>query len=208
MKENINTEQKIIDAGIALAKRYGISGFTVRQLCKKAKVNLGLFHYHFASRENFEKVVLKNLYGNFMKDFEINISKDMDSLKKLEAARSMLFDFVLKNSSIISGIIIEIFSGNADKFSFVKENFSKHAVLLYSIIEQGKKEKAFKDADTVSLLISAVAPVIVPIAAASVLGRVISKKDSAKISKLVSKLTDEKFIKERMELSLKGILND
>jgi len=206
MKRNVNTEQKIIDTGIALAKQYGISGFTVRQLCQKAKVNLGLFNYYFVSRDNFEKIILKNLYGNFMKDFEINISKDMDTIKKLEAARETLSDFVSKNASIIASIIIEIFSGNGAKFSFVKENFSKHIVFFYSIIEQGKKEKIFKDADIFSLIISAIAPVIVPIAASGVLKRTIPKKDLSKISKFLDKLSSEKFIKERMELSLKGIL--
>jgi len=206
MKGNVNTEQKIIDTGIALAKQYGISGFTVRQLCQKAKVNLGLFNYYFVSRDNFENIILKSLYGDFMKDFEINISKDMDAIKKLEAARETLSDFVSKNASIIASIIIEIFSGNGAKFSFVKENFSKHIAFLYSIIEQGKKERIFKDADTVSLLISTIAPIILPIAASAILKRVISKKDSAKISKFLEKLSSENFIKERMELSLKGIL--
>jgi len=205
-RDNINTEQKIIDAGIVLAKEYGISGFTVRQLCKKAKVNLGLFHYHFVSRENFEKAVLKNLYGSFMQDFEINIPKELDAAKKLEMARKILTDFASKNALILASIIIEIISGNADKFSFVKENFSKHITLFYSIMEQGKKEKIFKNADTFSLMIIAIAPIILPIAASAVLKKTVSKKDSEKIAKLLDKLSGEEFIKERMELSLKGIL--
>ena len=205
-RDNINTEQKIIDAGIVLAKEYGISGFTVRQLCKKAKVNLGLFHYHFVSRENFEKAVLKNLYGSFMQDFEINIPKELDAAKKLEMARKILTDFASKNALILASIIIEIISGNADKFSFVKENFSKHITLFYSIMEQGKKEKIFKNADTFSLMIIAIAPIILPLAASAVLKKTVSKKDSEKIAKLLDKLSGEEFIKERMELSLKGIL--
>jgi len=107
---------------------------------------------------------------------------------------------------ILASIIIEIISGNADKFSFVKENFSKHITLFYSIMEQGKKEKIFKNADTFSLMIIAIAPIILPIAASAVLKKTVSKKDSEKIAKLLDKLSGEEFIKERMELSLKGIL--
>ncbi|MCL2144870.1 MAG: TetR/AcrR family transcriptional regulator [Endomicrobia bacterium] len=206
MKKNVNTEQKIIDTGIVLAKQYGISGFTVRQLCKKAKVNLGLFHYHFVSRENFENIILTSLYGSFMKDIEMNIPKDTDAVKKFEIARKIFADFILKNAPILGSLLIEVVSGNASKFNFAKDNLSKHAALFYSILEQGKKEKAFKDADTLSLMISAIAPIIVPIAGAEIFKKIISKKDSAKISKFIDNLSGEKSIKERMELSLKGIL--
>ncbi|MDR3113398.1 MAG: TetR/AcrR family transcriptional regulator [Endomicrobium sp.] len=76
-KPTSGAEQKLISAGLYLAKEKGVSGFSVRQLCSKAKVNPGLFHYYFTSRENFNKAVLKEVYNCLIKDLRIHIAQNL-----------------------------------------------------------------------------------------------------------------------------------
>ena len=42
---SLHTDQKLLSCGMALARKKGLSGFSVRELCAKSKVNLGMFHY-------------------------------------------------------------------------------------------------------------------------------------------------------------------
>ncbi len=57
--------QKLLAAGSALAQERGCGAVTVREACRRAKVNLGLFHYHFKTREAFIERILDDGYAEF-----------------------------------------------------------------------------------------------------------------------------------------------
>ena len=205
-QNSADTRQKLIKAGIYLAKRHGLNGFSVRRLCQRAKVNLGLFNYYFSTFENFHKSLFKDLYGSFIKGFEINLPQELPADKKLEIARKLLCDFVCQNSQILASLIVDVMSGNKKLFGFLKENFTKHLLIINSIVESGKKEKVFKDAEPLSILLCGVAPVLLPLIVAAVADKIAGPKYRKKIIPLMKKLTSEKSLKERIELSSRGIL--
>jgi len=205
-KEELNARQKLINAGIVLARQKGISSFSVRQLCLKAKVNLGLFHYHFVSRQKFNKAVLKELYGNFLKDFDFKSPEDLTPLQELENVSSIIGKFTKENASLLSSLFIEAASGNKEMVSFIKNNFTQHVKFVISVMERCKDKKILKNYDTLVLLFSFIAPIALPTVAVAIVKKVMSKKDYKKIAPIMEKIASDKLIKERIEISLKGAL--
>ncbi len=53
-----NIDQLLLDAGLALLPGTGCAGFSVRKLTQLAGVNLGMFHYHFGSKQGLYREVL------------------------------------------------------------------------------------------------------------------------------------------------------
>ena len=57
-----NVDQRLLDAGLELLPLTGCAGLSVRRLTEHAGVNLGMFHYHFKSKDNFIRAVLQRTY--------------------------------------------------------------------------------------------------------------------------------------------------
>jgi AcrR family transcriptional regulator len=203
-KPQSGADVKLIKAGLKLAKEKGLSGFSVRELCSKAKVNPGLFHYYFTTRETFNKAVLKELYGTLLNDLEISVPKNMPPKDKLIAVRARISEFIENNSSLLSSIVIDVFSGNKEMLSFIKENFTYHIRLALSIIEECKSEGIAEEAAPVNILFSFFLPVIVPNIAASALSKVLDKKMAQELKCLTDNILSERSIEERSRLSLKA----
>lgn len=204
-KPQSGADIKLINAGLRLAKEKGLTGFTVRELCSKAKVNSGLFHYYFTTRDVFNRAVLKELYGTLLKDLEISIPPNLPPKDKLIALRASISDFIKNNSSLLSSIVIDIFSGNKEIFSFLKENFTYHIKLALSIIEECKKAGVVEDADPVNILFSFFLPVVIPNITASTLAKVLDKKTAEELKPLREKIMSDSSIDERGRLSLKAV---
>ena len=54
-----NIDQLLIAAALELLPNAGTSVLTIRQVCQHAGVNLGMFHYHFKTRDVFLRAVLR-----------------------------------------------------------------------------------------------------------------------------------------------------
>ena len=198
---------KLVNAGIRLAREKGLTGFTVRQLCGKAKVNPGLFHYYFASRENFNRSVLKELYSSeILKQLEINDLQNLKPKEKLVAVQELLGNFTKKNSSILASFVTDILSGDGQILSFIAENFTLHIKTIAGVIKECKNEGFLEDTDTLTLMISFILPVVGPNLAAGILKKILDKKKFTIAEELSEKFLSDKHIKERSRLALKAIL--
>jgi AcrR family transcriptional regulator len=74
MKDKAKSYDRLIKIGIELTRQKGLESFNVRELCLKAKVNLGMFHYYFKNKNKFNEIILKSVYSELMRDIKINVS--------------------------------------------------------------------------------------------------------------------------------------
>ena len=56
-----NLDRALLAAGRELFPSRGCPGLTVREVAEAAGVNLGMFHYHFKSREAFLRALLQSV---------------------------------------------------------------------------------------------------------------------------------------------------
>jgi len=57
-----NLDRALLAAGRALLPARGCSGLSIREVAEAANVNLGMFHYHFKTREAFLRTLLQSMY--------------------------------------------------------------------------------------------------------------------------------------------------
>jgi len=81
------TDIKLKSAGKRLLREKGITGLNVREVCRLAGVNTGMFHYYFGSKEDFLQAVLKEMYAEFMLNFKAGVSAGGTPRQRLACAR-------------------------------------------------------------------------------------------------------------------------
>lgn len=80
------TKEKIIDAAIDEFSDFGYQKATIRDISKRAKVNLAAINYHFSSKKELYRNVLEAVFSGDNAAAEVPSGKDVNSRKKLEAA--------------------------------------------------------------------------------------------------------------------------
>ena len=133
------SDVKMLKAGAALAKAKGLNGFTVRQVCAKSKVNLGMFHYYFSTKENFDMVVLETIYSKMIENIKINVSPSVSAKENVRAILINIQEFVKENRGLLSSLGGDVFSGNRKTFKFIAENFTKHVEILFGELQRAQK---------------------------------------------------------------------
>ncbi|MDD5022045.1 MAG: TetR family transcriptional regulator, partial [Endomicrobiaceae bacterium] len=135
-----DTDKKILKAAIELAHKKGLSGFSVRELCSKAKVNSGMFNYYFKKKEYLNECVLKAIYADMIKQIELNVSHSKTPKENITEILSALSSFIQNNRTIISAFAGDVLSLKiTDKKIF--GNFTAHLKVLSEELSRAKKQK-------------------------------------------------------------------
>ncbi|MGE4385009.1 MAG: TetR/AcrR family transcriptional regulator [Endomicrobiaceae bacterium] len=156
-----HAEKKMLKAAIELANKKGLSGFSVRELCARAKVNSGMFNYCFKKKENLTESVLKAIYSEMIKRIELNVSSSKTPKINITEILTALSCFLKDNRKIISAFAGDVLSLEiSDKKIF--GNFTTHIKLLSEELLRAKKEKMLKTDSITNALLILVAPFVIP----------------------------------------------
>ena len=78
-----NLDRALLAAGRELLPARGCAGLSVREVAEAAGVNLGMFHYHFKTREAFLRALLQSLYEEMFSQLSFQGSADWGPLENL-----------------------------------------------------------------------------------------------------------------------------
>ena len=153
---------KLLHAGLRLARAKGLGGFTVREVCALCQVNLGMFHYYFTNKDNFDRALLSTLYENLMKNIRLEVSEKQSPRENVLNILLAIQRFVRENRRLLSSLAGDVFSGNAKIIDFIGRNFTHHISLLLAQLERAEKEGVLvlKDAANAALVLAM--PVVFP----------------------------------------------
>jgi AcrR family transcriptional regulator len=68
-RPSAHLDRKLVSAARAMLPETGFSGLAVRAVARRAGVNVGMFHYHFKTKEIFLRRVLQECYEDFLQNF-------------------------------------------------------------------------------------------------------------------------------------------
>jgi len=139
-----NTDQRLVETALQVLRKSGLSGLKLRDVAKEAGVNLGMFHYHFKTKEAFTRRVLQEVYEKFFREFSLETSKDGSSLEKLRAALVALGKFSLDNRRMILGILHDVVGKDRVVLEFVKENLPRHGLVIVELVRKCQKEGSLR----------------------------------------------------------------
>ena len=200
------TDQLLIQAGIELLDQTGFSGLNIRQVALRAGVNLGMFHYHFKTKDEFTRKVLSQTYEKFFSEFSLESAAKVPSLERLRRALNILGRFVRDNRRLILGLTHDVMSGNREVQSFMTQNAPRHIRVMVALVRLCQREKVIIKAPLVSTL----AFLAGSIAAPNLISGFLEQAEIPSVAKGIVKLfrgqvISDKAISRRVELALRGI---
>ena len=145
----------MLRAGIRILKKHGVSGLSVRDVVKEAGVNLGMFVYHFGTKEKFILRTLNEIYLGFLSD----LRELQDETSNLESVLFQIAIFSRENRGILTAVLSDVLSSDKVVTLFLRKNFTRHLALLEDSLRAHLKQKKIKIQNThhaVRFLIGAV----------------------------------------------------
>lgn len=139
-----NTDQRLVETALEMLQQSGLSGLKLREVARKSGVNLGMFHYHFKTKEAFTRRVLQHTYEKFFQEFSLESSKEGGPLDRLRGALIALGKFAMDNRRLILGLLHDSVSKDRVALDFVKSNFPRHALVILGLIRQCQKQGSFR----------------------------------------------------------------
>jgi AcrR family transcriptional regulator len=135
-----NVDKLMIQAGLELLSETGISGLTVRQIVKRAKVNLGLFHYHFKSKDAFARRVLQAGYESFFSEFAAKVQQPGPPIKQLEQALLTYATFMRDNRMMVVALLKDSLEGFGPSAEFLGEKTTAHREIFIKLIKESQED--------------------------------------------------------------------
>src|SRR5687767_14393433 len=139
-----NLDRALLAAGRELFPSRGCAGLTVREVADAAGVNLGMFHYHFKSREAFLRALLQNVYEGMYADLTFEGARSEDPVANLRAAVRFMGRFVRRNRPFIARRMADALAGEPVALEFARANRPRHLGLVHALIVAAQKAGRLK----------------------------------------------------------------
>lgn len=199
-----NLDQVLLAAGRELFPHRGCAGLSVREVAEISGVNLGMFHYHFKSRDAFLRALMQQAYERMFASLTVEATRIGDTRSTLRYALRAIARFVRDNRAFLARVLADALSGEPCARDFLRDNLPRHLGVLNALIAQGQKEGVFAAMPLTQAVGACAGSLAMPILAG---GAMI---DSGMLAPATAKMLEatllaNQAIDERIELALKAI---
>ncbi|MEO5692308.1 MAG: TetR/AcrR family transcriptional regulator [Usitatibacter sp.] len=139
-----NLDRALLAAGRELLPIRGCAGLSIREVAEAAGVNLGMFHYHFKSREAFLRALLQNMYEEMYSQLSYEADSKLGALEALRGAMKFMGRFVRNNRDVLSRILGDAVSNEPIAVEFARNNFPRHLGLILNLIRAAQQDGLLK----------------------------------------------------------------
>lgn len=138
-----NVDALLLQAGRELYPETGAAGLSVRKVAERAGVNLGMFHYHFRTKEAFVRQLLQSIYDEMFAGLELAASAGTPR-EALRAALNLLGRFGRDNGRLLRRLIGEALAGETVALEFLRANMPRHIRVVVGLIVAGQSTGALR----------------------------------------------------------------
>jgi len=135
-----NLDQALLVAGRELFPSRGCASLSVREVAEAAGVNLGMFHYHFKSRDAFLRALMQQAYEEMFSRLTLELSVKRSVPDNLRHAVGAIGRWVRDNRAFLARVLADALGGEKCARDFLRENLPRHFLALQAVILQGQKE--------------------------------------------------------------------
>jgi AcrR family transcriptional regulator len=147
-----NSDLRLIRAARELLETSALSRMKLRQVAARAGVNLGMFHYHFRTKEQFTRAVLQDSYERFFRKFTLETAKEGPPLERLRAALVTLGRFVAANRRMLLGLLHDLLNQNRMVLDFIRANGPRHGRVIVGLVRQCQRAGSLRRGALVALM--------------------------------------------------------
>jgi AcrR family transcriptional regulator len=186
MSTRPDAKQRLLTVARELFARSGYDGASVRDICARAKVNLGAVTYYFGSKAVLYAAVLTELLGPIAARVQAAAQAPRPPLDRIETIVREFFEHIRRNPDMPAIMVREMASGRQIAAP-VKQMMGRALPLLAGVIAEGQRDGSIRPGDPTLLALSTMAqPVYLNIARraiATVTG--IDPNDEATVARIV-----------------------
>lgn len=138
-RQSRNVDARLLAAGRELYPETGAAGLSVRRLAERAGVNLGMFHYHFGSKDAFVRALLQSIYEAMFAELQIAVAAPGDAVVTLRSALLVIARFGREHRRLLRRLLIDAASGEAAAVEFLESNFPRHFAIVVGLVEAAQR---------------------------------------------------------------------
>lgn len=129
-----NLDRALLAAGRELLPLRGCAGLSIREVAEAAGVNLGMFHYHFRTREAFLRAVLQQAYEEMFGELTYTVAARFGPVDNLRRALQVLGRFLRDNRPLLTRVLADALSGDPVASAFLRDNAPRHLGVMQQLI--------------------------------------------------------------------------
>jgi AcrR family transcriptional regulator len=170
-----DADQKLIRAALELIPETGLSGLSVRKVAARAKVNLGMFHYHFRTKTAFSRRVLDQLYETFFTRLAeaVEHASGASPRDRLRSAILAAARFAREHRPLILALVRDLLGGNREVLAFARASFPRHLVLIVRLARDAQRSGQIRKMPILKLIPLLFVTAVGPVMAEELIGRIL-----------------------------------
>lgn len=170
-RPSAHLDRKLVAAARAMLPETGLSGLSVREVARRARVNAGMFHYHFKTKKAFLHRVLGEVYQDFLVSFQEAAEGPGAPRRRLRRVLVAYAQFGRRHRVVYSMMMRELMNGRPEMLSFAQANFARHSDALMRLVEECRRDGSVRDLPAAALCMFAMSSMGMPNVAATCLER-------------------------------------
>ena len=199
-------DRKLIVAARAMLPESGLSGLRVREVARRAGVNVGMFHYHFKSKKIFLQRVLEEVYRDFLISFQEAADGPGAARERRRRVLIAYAHFARRQRSFYSMMMRELLNGRPEMISFARKNFPRHTDAVMRLMEECRRDGVVRDLPAPMLCMFAMSSMGVPNVAATGLERSGQKTLAGRSAKeFIQMILSDEMIETRADMVLAAL---
>jgi AcrR family transcriptional regulator len=196
-----NIHETLLASGRELYPHLGCAGLSIRALTQHAGVNLGMFHYHFRTKDAFLEALLQQLYDEMFGQLSGRAGEPGPAVARLREALLFLARFSRDNAAVLGRVFADATGGQAAAASFVRANAPRHLKLLLALMQQAEKEGALAPIPALQRFVFVMGAVAMPIVVVPRIGQ-LGVAPALLGRQLKAQVTSDAAIAQRVDLAL------
>jgi TetR/AcrR family transcriptional regulator len=174
---------RILDAAAVEFAERGYAGARVDRIARRARVNKAMLYYHFASKQNLYRALLRSTFGQVADELARIGQSDLPPAGRLDAAVTTLAAFIEAHAFFPSIMLREVADGGVHLDPDTLAALAAVPAAFGTILQPGLASGRFVPMHPLAAYFTAIAPILMFVASAPVRKQLVSHRLSAAVEK-------------------------
>lgn len=131
-----NIDHALLQSGRVLFPQSGCAGLSLRAVADHAGVNVGMFHYHFQTKDNFLRALLQQMYEEMFASLTLQVQREGTALERLRGGLIAMARFAREHRRVLARVWMDAVAGESVAQEFFRLNAPRHVGLLFALLEE------------------------------------------------------------------------
>ena len=199
-----NIHEALLASGRELYPQLGCGGLSVRALTQHAGVNLGMFHYHFRTKDKFLRTLLQQMYEEMYAALCGAAAQHGPAIVRLRGALLVLARFARDHREALGRIWMDALAGEPVAVEFMRANAPRHLGLLLELLDEAERDGALRPLPRLQRFVTLMGAVVMPLVFATGLVRA-ALGVRAYRREFVPQVASDAALQQRIDLALTAL---